>query len=338
MKKSKINVITYYDEANYGAFLQAYALQKYLESEGFDANIYEYSKILTKMKAKIYSILKPNKALKGEKYLYNKALHQTVLDLQNYLSRTNDLKCDFTIIGSDEIWNIRNFCAPHNSLFFTRNNKSKRTISFAACCGNSTKKDFKLRKRLMSGLKSLDSYSVRDESTYNLVKSIGINNVTRVMDPTFLFDFNSFIEKDILDQEYILIYSYGISKEHLRQIKKLANEENLKIIFTGSYCENVDENPVPNAFEWLKLIKNAKYIFTTTFHGTVFSIQLQKDFYVLNNESKKVNNVLNEFNLLDRNIKSIDSKKLSKIDYRKVNMIKNELTEKSKKFLLDNLK
>lgn len=338
MKNNKINVITYYDEANYGAFLQAYALQKYLISEGFDANVFEYSKTISKIKSRIYSILRPNKALKGKKLFYSKEMHRTVLDLQEELCRSNDLACDFTIIGSDEIWNIRNFCAPHNKVFFSRNRQSMKTISYAACCGNSTTDDFRYRKKIIKSLNSLDAYSVRDEATNALVKNLGVANVTRVMDPTFLFDFNSLIEFEKPNMEYILIYSYGIDEKYLKQINELAKKENLKVIFTGSFCENVDENPIPNAFEWLKLMKNAKYVFTTTFHGTVFAIQLQKDFYVLNTESKKVINVLSEFDLLNRNISYIDSDKISSIDYSKVNLIKNELTDKSKKFLLNNLK
>ena len=65
----------------------------------------------------------------------------------------------------------------------------------------------------------------------------------------------------------------------------------------------------PNNFLWY--IKNASFVITDSFHASVFSIIFGKNFYVFDrkgqvNMSSRIVTLLDNFNIMDRYIRSID--------------------------------
>ena len=67
--------------------------------------------------------------------------------------------------------------------------------------------------------------------------------------------------------------------------------------------------------EFISLVKGATVVCTDSFHGTIFSINFRKDFYVFckhsnsdeASENSRLHNVLDTFGLSDRLIKSMDN-------------------------------
>ena len=84
------------------------------------------------------------------------------------------------------------------------------------------------------------------------------------------------------------------------------------------------------------MIYHAEVIFSSTFHGTVFSIICKKQFFVVDTESDKVKDLLGKLGLSER--KALDFLSIVPIDYAQVEVKLEPLILKSKKFLLDNLK
>jgi polysaccharide pyruvyl transferase WcaK-like protein len=84
-------------------------------------------------------------------------------------------------------------------------------------------------------------------------------------------------------------------------VKKLAKDFNKKVIVVGQNFEWADENVPADPFEFLGLIENADFIVTDTFHGTVLSIALNKQFAVAAYK-EKVFRIIEQFELLDRNV------------------------------------
>ena len=333
-------IITYYKSDNYGAFLQTFALQEFLKSQNIDTYVYKYSYLSSNILGKIYKILKKQKKRSIEEINYHTAMSNRVLDEQKLLNLTEDTNKDITIIGSDEVWNVKNIGAPHNKFFFCKNKKSKKTISYAACSGNSNLKYLKIFPYAINGIKNLNEVSVRDELTEKLVKNIRHNKIYRVLDPTFLIDFNQYIPKKEYKEKYIFVYSYGLNKEAIDSIILLAKKQNLKIVATGKYFEWADYNPTPTPFEWISLIKNAEFVVTSTFHGTVLSIQQNKNFAVFNYSSPKIKNVLKELKLINRGVNqwnTLDYLYGKTIDYDVVNFRMDNLVKESKNFLLKNI-
>ena len=79
----------------------------------------------------------------------------------------------------------------------------------------------------------------------------------------------------------------------------------------------------------------ADYIITDTFHGTIFSANLEKNFVVINRNKQKVNNFLESVKLKDRltDGEAITNKFTQPTDYNYVNEKIKEFRNQSIKFL-----
>ncbi|WP_303837290.1 polysaccharide pyruvyl transferase family protein [Ruminococcus flavefaciens] len=87
-----------------------------------------------------------------------------------------------------------------------------------------------------------------------------------------------------------------------KSIKRFANEKKLRIIQVTSintfdYCDSMMIN---SPFDFLNYMYHADYIITDTFHGTMFSIILEKQFVVIDKKKNKVEELLACFHLDDR--------------------------------------
>ena len=336
MPNKKALIITYYEAPNYGAFLQAYSTQKFLRQNGVEAKICRH----IANKPNILNWLL-DKRVPAESLAYRDALKEKIDQAQKYLQYDEDGENDFNlaIIGSDEVWNIKNLTAVHLPIFFQPSKRAKKTVAYAACAGRCETKHMKLLP-YTSGIRKLDAVSVRDAHTCEMAKAFGVENPVRTLDPTFLYHFDTEIPPRSIHEDYLLIYTYGLDEKSIHKIQYFAKKENLRLVATGSICEWADENPLPTPFEWLSLIKNSKYVITSTFHGTVFSIQLNKQFITIETTSNKVKSLLEELNLTDR-LKNgdwnADDLMNCPIDYNCVNEIVEKRSRESAQFLLDNL-
>lgn len=127
------------------------------------------------------------------------------------------------------------------------------------------------------------------------------------LDPVFLYDYKDEIEEKQLDFEYNLIYAYDgriNSEVEIEAIQSFAKENNLKTLSAGLYQSWCDKNISANPFEILGYVKNARYVVTDTFHGSVFSIKYKKPFAALIRESntEKLYDLLSRFNLEGHNL------------------------------------
>ena len=128
-------------------------------------------------------------------------------------------------------------------------------------------------------------------------------------------------------------------------VEEIAKRKNLQIIEVR-YQENFFRKKglqISNAGiqDFLSLLKGADFVVTNSFHGTIFSILFQKDFYTvkINGVNSRIENLLHITSLEDRMIENIEEVNLeSKIDFKKaLNNIENEKID-SKKFLENVLK
>ena len=88
---------------------------------------------------------------------------------------------------------------------------------------------------------------------------------------------------------YFLVYLLNNSKEQRNLIRCFARKKSLKIVgilHGAGYIKGdeffVDEAPRDvGPFEFLNLVKNATYVFTDSFHGSVFSTIFEKQFVTI---------------------------------------------------------
>ena len=332
--KRKVCIVTVYNACNYGSFLQAYGLQEFLRLNNCEPYFIkipvDYNKIVcSDSKSKEYSDYESNK-------------YKKLLEDQERFSVIDKVDDSYAccIVGSDTIWNLFDKTYSKIPYFIGRNlGNCENIISYAASVGPAKfSKLFLLKLNKVLSIRNFNRISVRDDKTEKFVKLLGKEPI-RVLDPTFLVDFD--IQKPVenIDKKYILVYTYGMSNDQISAIKKYANEKKCSIIATGSLCDWADMNLPVNSLQWLWLVKNAESVITTTFHGSIFSIKYNKKFVVMIKNSAKICSLLKEFNLSDRICVENDLyERMDKnINYNEINKIVDERIRKSKEYLLENI-
>ena len=144
-------------------------------------------------------------------------------------------------------------------------------------------------------------------SRKKLIKEITGRDAKLVLDPTMLL---KSIDKYAIipdEKDYILIYDYNVSNERKKKIKKLAKEMNLPVYSIGFYCKWADKNIDANIFEFIGYMKNATYVVTATFHGTIFSILTKKQFVSYACLGYKIEDLLKRLELTDRDATGIEN-------------------------------
>lgn len=295
----RIGIISMQEVVNYGSFLQSYALVKLLEEKDvFHISLHNNINVGNKKEGiDIFRHIK-GVLVDGKKYIdlkiSYKKLKKAIIPFQNLHFKYEESDYDLVVVGSDEVFNFSQEAPWDNKIFFGNNIKYKRLCSFSASCGSTNSSDFSKDKteEYTNDFKKYHSLSVRDEATLNLVKHFGRSDVQINLDPVLLYDFkNEIADNDYkVDEDYLVVYSYNnrfSNKNEISKIKKIAKEENLKIIAVEGYQSWADEYLAVNPFELFNVFKNAKYIFTDTFHGTIIAAKLHKKFVVFIRDSNK---------------------------------------------------
>ncbi len=271
MKKALI--VTYYAGANYGAFWQAYSIGEYIKRLGYEV--------------KYLRDLEMESALKCGKNSYEKAKNLKLLSAINTVLSITDNKSgfDLVVLGSDEIWNPESAKNPHKKQYWGQGIKAEKKISYAACAIGTSWKRLLMK---MKPLYELDAISVRDTPSKNTLKKIIKKDIQFVIDPTFLISYNLNAELLLIKEKYVFVYSYGLDSEQQKYVKTYANLNDLKTVVVGYEAQWADYNLACTPKEWLTLFKYASYVFTTTFHGSVYSIIFEKGFTLLGRNPKAI--------------------------------------------------
>lgn len=264
-----IAIITVYQPfTNLGSFLQAYALKIFLEKQGHNVSFIKTSSH-EESAIKLISNLRPYRSF----LLRIKKAITSLIDLQHltYIESGNE-SVDCYIWGSDEIWNVTNkfFCRP---VFFGIGIENKPKVGYAISAGHATINDFKANSDLTDGIKNFNRVFSRDSHTQKLLQEYSGIDTKLVVDPTLLVKVNELsrpIKKP--KQKYLLVYTYGLDKDMIDIIKEFAAKFNLKILSPCFWHIWADKTIECSALQFSSLIANAEYVFTTTFHGAIFSL------------------------------------------------------------------
>ncbi|WP_026493675.1 polysaccharide pyruvyl transferase family protein [Butyrivibrio sp. XPD2002] len=360
----KVGIMSMQRIINYGSFLQSYSLKKNLEMMGASVEMVDYhvekplvfhpkpikKSALKKNKSRIEQALRnrllfphrlSNEVIDKNKEL-EKNIHSTykkeMLPLLGVTEEKNyNPELDLLVIGSDEVFNCLqpNSAVGYSKELFGYNSKAKKIISYAASFGNTMKEGLEkygIFNEISDMLHKLDGVSVRDKNSLSLVENMGCQDVQKNVDPVFLYDYEDETKIDVPESGYIVVYSYSfrIDQKESAAILRFAKKHNKKVICVEGYHPYLENYVALNPFEVLAYFKNADYIVTDTFHGTVFSIKYNKPFVSIvrggtegsYGNSEKLTDLLDTFSLKDRELKNLDEleeKLLTTIDYKTVN-------------------
>lgn len=382
----KIGLVSCYFKNNYGSQLQAYATQKILQDYGYEVETFDVSKnkdfsngkkkyyigqvlnfnfIKTKFgMIKLLFDKKINKKLGKNISLRNKKFKEfrRCYNLSNQYVSYDELnkkakEYDYIVVGSDQLWLPVNVVADYYTLNWVPDDVKK--ISYSTSFGVSTVPD-KYKEKYKKFLNRIDCLSTREDAGQKIIKELTDRNAQVVCDPTLLFNKDEWMsiqeEKPIYEEKYILCYFLGNSIEYRKFAERLKEKTGCKIVSLNHCDEYVkysdifaDETPYDiGPGEFLNLIRNAEYVCTDSFHGSVFSLINNKKFFCFRRHNKKSKNStnsrldsllgrvnLNE-RLLDGNENIEDVLKMN-IDFDFVNEKLEEFRNNSKAFLENSL-
>lgn len=360
----KIGIFTFHDAHNYGAVLQAMGLKHHLESQGFEVHFFRLDQRfpwkyhVRKGLQDVRNLLrKDGLAHYRLREQYNQVFrdyierHLPCIEVRNVDDLT-EISKDYKafVVGSDQIWNTNMGLLYGEALrwFFLDVPLHCRKISYAASFGVQTQPEEK-RSVYAPMLRSFDSISVRDEFSANLVVAAGCPRPEIVCDPTFLFDFRTITEKprpeSIPQSPYI--FTYCLNKENeadYRQIlDQLKDRLGLPIVTITSFghtewelpgCDRSIRDASPG--DWVWLIENSSFVFTDSFHGTIFSIICGIPFLSFSHASERGNRTLDLASKLGFEMNLISADSILPDKQEKV-PLPTELITLSKQFILNSI-
>lgn len=363
-----ITIVTLIKAHNYGAILQAYALQEFLENKKYNVQFLNYKDNFViknykpikfngnKIKIKIKSLIRSIYYYKLNRKHYNKFncfinrnIHLYPQKEQNINYFLNYNSSQVLITGSDQVWNPE-ITGDLSDIYTLNFGKEKiKRISYAASLGN-TKVNNNLKEQYQEKLKKIDKISVREKSGREILQEIFPHKkIEVVFDPTLLvtkeeWD-NKTTEMQKEEEKYILAYAVEKDDEFTKITNEISKKTGYKVIHFGLKNKGL-ENVLRSAYtdgplEFVNLIKNAEYIVATSFHATVFSIIFNKKFWIIPHKKtgSRVTDLLEKLDISDRAVDSLEEFKNknfnAEINYKKVNERLKIERQKSIDWLID---
>lgn len=322
----KITVITPFDSSNFGAFLQAYCLKEQLESMGHTVR-----HILTREPEYVTSLYYKERPTRKKDILlrwrFEKKKKYGIRKLrlfqkdQEFFDVIQDTEgTDVFILGSDEIWNVKQPVF-RQEIFWGIG--LSPVISYAASIGSADVETLSHDTKYIHAIEHLKAILVRDVKTKQFVESVG-KKAEIVCDPTMLIPVDNYGET--LQDEYIsthkcfLIYAYYVSNSEKKAIQTYAKRHGLKVVSCCFWHDWCDYQCECGPLKFSSLISQCEAVFTTTFHGSIFSILNHANFISVP-ISPKTNQLLEQFGLKERLIpeNEFSENKLSEVLDRKYN-------------------
>lgn len=362
---SKIAIVNRTNLINYGSVLQCYALYRFVGKLGYECRViwekgtisqnrdYRLKKIVVTVAKMLCrpSLWKQTFALvnsvrhdvvnevvvgKFEKFV-NENIETIFFDSKELKKVAYSNEYDWFICGSDQVWCSTSLYV--DPLMYLRFVPQEKRIAYAPSLGRDYIPGF--NKRVMRRyINAIPRLSVREDVGQKLIKELTGRDAVVVLDPTLLLsqdDWND-IKKDPKNKKYMLCYFLSVPTEEIqKQLIKIAKQKKLSVLVLYTKLPILDKTievvyPQCGPSEFIGYISEAEYIFTDSYHGTIFSIIYQRDFCSIErmtrefDQSSRQISLLSRLGLKSRYINGICGEIITEpIDYEKVNfLLENE--------------
>ena len=295
---SRVGIITFLHNDNYGSTLQAYALQRVIREAGHDCEHLDYAPDRTE---KVRNLLRtgnsPKLILEGLRKRSVKAGQQGARDksaaIPDFYARRMRLsrKCrnmseladaakeyDVLVCGSDQIWNPVWLNPAYFGVFAP---KSVKRIAYAPSMGIRTlPAEGKIRK-IRKWIKGFTAVSVREEEGAELLEKMTGLRSEVMPDPVCLLsreEWEATASPAPEGDPYLLCYFIGENESYRERVRRISREEGLRVLEIPVTAEGYNsgferlEGLGPEAF--LGAVKGAACFCTDSFHGLVFGTLL----------------------------------------------------------------
>lgn len=346
----RIALITYHYSNNKGAFMQTYALCRFLKDQGHEVRIIDIRQEEGTTLGFIGSLAK--NLIVG--YRLRKDMHILYPPLTKHYSSIVELqqdppKADCYMVGSDQVWNPNISKDLMFAYFLDFGGKNVRRVSYASSFGLSEWiiGDKRINERISKLLGAFSDISVREKQGRDLCeREFGLEPQV-VLDPTFLNSDYYEIYKPRRIKKEIVCYKLNKTIDFWEHSPKVGKELGLPLLLLDynypkrgyKYCFP------PSLRTWLKRITEAQFVLTDSFHGVAISIINRKQFVAILNHNDRDSRIIclmetmglesRMFNSVEEMLQSDNWKQ--PIDYAKIEPLISTQIEKSKKYLLNAL-
>ena len=341
-----IGLVTCYFHHNYGSMLQAYATEMIMQQMGLPYQtiackapinymkenklLYIIKKLLIadwKMrlgKMKIERAKKEYPEFAKNWEIRNKAFDKfadTFFHVSPYCKNREELtkmaeNYSAFLVGSDQLWRTDSVEHGYYTLEWVPDNIRK--IAYSTSIGVKEVPWFQVEKnkRFMN---RFDHIALREQSACDLVYKLTGRKVPVVLDPTLLFTGEQWMDiqkqEPLTDGKYIFCYLLGNNPSQREFIKQVNEKTGYKIVALQQLDDYIpsdegfaDEAPYVGPREFLNYIRNAEFVFTDSFHCSVFSILYKKNFFTFSrfaegakqSTNTRIDNLLHITGLEDR--------------------------------------
>ncbi len=345
----RVGILTYHYINNYGAALQAYALQKYIDDmEGYSSEIINYIP-----KGFVYYPYECGK-LGAEKMqtkmdAFHSFLEQYCNIKQDSISNLSSCYYDIYCVGSDQVWNHKinnNDC----SYLLEGVGEGRRKISYASSIGLPINEICLYSDVLKKNLKDFYRVSVREQEHADWLKNKCNIDCETVLDPTFLLeekDYDPIITAGRIQPEKFVLFIWYPHDDQLTKAIEFVNTVSRKyglpivhnLLNVRPYILAQDGGYMfyEGVGEFLWYIKNAEMIVTNSYHTMLFSMHFRKPFYVFLVESmrSRFDSMAHDFGLGDRFVTGyMGANEINnEMDYKNIYKCIEPYREKSKEYL-----
>ena len=379
----KIGLAVCYDTKNFGSQLQVLATIKKIEELGYQTEIIRYKKKISpkfimqtiprffngyfiwnkyinakkKFSVSWYPEIKQKISVRNERFQkfqekYFTNVSAWYLGWENLVNQSAD-NYDMFLCGSDQLWRPQNLGSHFYTLEFASDDKPK--IAYATSFGVKQIPWYQ-KKRTANYLNRFKYLSTREISGYHIIKELAQKESAIVCDPTLLMDCSEWLNviphKETLSKAYVLCYFLGNNPKHRKLANKFAEDNHLKLV-TCPFLDNFVKEDINfgdiqlfdfDSEDFVNMIRNAEYILTDSFHGTVFSILNHKKFLVFNrfqeganSRNSRIDSLCSILDLSNRRYQSDVNVVKQEINYQAVDEKLQEFRSTSIKYLKDSL-
>ena len=336
----KVGILTFHSALNFGAVLQCHALYSTIKSMGHDAEVIDYRpsylyfprpsiSIRHTIKHPIRTILSLSDIKSRQKTFDSFLSFVSTWNRSPTVQSKEELESlvdsyDVIIVGSDQVWTKR-----HNGndpIWYGEGSKGATTrwITYAASAGDAILQSEDIYS-LKEALSKFSNISVREQKLANAISYNFSKKVPVVLDPTLLAEENIWKQwyKPVISGDYIVVYQARQDDNTFRIAREIGEQIGVSRIIVLDNHPNVKRmgfsvsNASPSDF--ISIIRNAKCVVTTSFHGTAFSIITETPFYTLrldDNKDERSHNLLSMLDLLERFVEKNASPQFIKPNFK----------------------
>ena len=204
--------------------------------------------------------------------------------------KLNPPLCDAYICGSDQVWNPFICKSPENArnepTYFLAFAPEAKRVSYAPSISIPLIPE-QLREEMKHLLLGIPHLSCREKQGAELIRELTGRIAEVVLDPTLLLDCESWSRLAVMPEiraPYVLGYFLGEGREYRSFARELAKNQGYRLVLITRDIQDSDDPNTINCSdagpaEFLGLVKNASFVCTDSFHGTIFSINFSKPFY-----------------------------------------------------------